>query len=165
VDGVALFTASDGIHGAELWRSDGTAEGTVEVQDIAPGPASSNPADLELVRDRVCFSAHDGIHGRELWCGWAAILTGRPEQAIADLRDRVLELGLGRNAEAGLLAKLATAEQAIARDAAEVASGALQTFAAQVSDKLQREIPIEDADDLIELAQQTANLLVTAAGP
>jgi len=34
-----VFFASDGIHGRELWRSDGTGAGTVLVKDVAPGPA------------------------------------------------------------------------------------------------------------------------------
>ena len=34
-----VFFASDGIHGRELWRSDGTDAGTVLVKDVAPGPA------------------------------------------------------------------------------------------------------------------------------
>ena len=36
----ALFTATDGVFGTELWRTDGTEAGTVRVSDIAAGPAS-----------------------------------------------------------------------------------------------------------------------------
>src|SRR5262249_1725539 len=47
VNGTLLFTASDG-NGRELWRSDGTAAGTVLVKDINPG-SSSYPSDLTNV--------------------------------------------------------------------------------------------------------------------
>src|SRR5205814_2528943 len=36
VNGVAFFTASDGVHGSQLWRTDGTPGGTYAL----PGPVS-----------------------------------------------------------------------------------------------------------------------------
>src|SRR5262245_26974796 len=48
--GSLLFTiGSDGIQGAfagELWKTDGTAAGTVVVKDINPGPIGSSISDL-----------------------------------------------------------------------------------------------------------------------
>jgi ELWxxDGT repeat protein len=67
VNGTLLFTASDGIHGQELWKSDGTAAGTVMVDDIGPGSASADPSDLTNVNGTLFFAANDGIHGNELW--------------------------------------------------------------------------------------------------
>ena len=37
------FAANDGVFGRELWRTDGTTEGTTRVADVAPGPRSSGP--------------------------------------------------------------------------------------------------------------------------
>jgi ELWxxDGT repeat protein len=37
VGGTLYFRAGDGVHGTELWTSDGTEAGTVLVQDIWPG--------------------------------------------------------------------------------------------------------------------------------
>lgn len=38
------FTAFEDLHGRELWRSDGTAEGTRRVKDICPGPTTESTA-------------------------------------------------------------------------------------------------------------------------
>ena len=74
-----VFVADDGVHGFELWESDGTAAGTRLAQDIAPGPASSPPAQLTVAGDRLYFAADDGLHGTELWAlprAWSASTNG-----------------------------------------------------------------------------------------
>jgi ELWxxDGT repeat protein len=65
--GLAYFVANDGVHGAELWRSDGTPQGTFMVRDVNPGVASSTPVPMTVLFDRLYFGADDGVHGRELW--------------------------------------------------------------------------------------------------
>ena len=55
-------------YGMELWRTDGTPEGTILVKDICPGRKMSEPELLTAVHDKLVFTADDGIHGRELWC-------------------------------------------------------------------------------------------------
>jgi ELWxxDGT repeat protein len=37
INGTLFFTATDGVNGKELWKSDGTDAGTVLVKDIRPG--------------------------------------------------------------------------------------------------------------------------------
>lgn len=54
--------------GEELWRTDGTPEGTRLVKDINPGlMASSEIATMVAIGNTLFFSAVDGVHGRELW--------------------------------------------------------------------------------------------------
>ncbi len=67
LNGVAYFAAFDPASGRELWRSNGTATGTVLVRDILPGAAGAEPADLVVVNNTLYFSASDGKSGRELW--------------------------------------------------------------------------------------------------
>jgi ELWxxDGT repeat protein len=63
------FSADDGANGFELWKSDGTAAGTVMVKDINPNTPgkSSNPSGFTVFGDALYFSAGDGVHSFELW--------------------------------------------------------------------------------------------------
>ncbi|HUO85592.1 MAG TPA: hypothetical protein VM534_10810, partial [Thermoanaerobaculia bacterium] len=51
----------------ELWKTDGTSEGTNLVRDINPGSAASSPDALHAVSDDLYFFANDGSRGFELW--------------------------------------------------------------------------------------------------
>ncbi|MCB9149051.1 MAG: hypothetical protein H6641_09845 [Caldilineaceae bacterium] len=55
VNGTIYFSADDGVHGYELWRTDGTADGTYLVKDLTVGSDSSWPAHLTQLGDMLYF--------------------------------------------------------------------------------------------------------------
>ena len=68
----AYFAATDITSGTELWKTNGTAAGTVLVKDIFTGadgeyPNSSEPRYLTGFGGTLYFSAFDPVRGRELW--------------------------------------------------------------------------------------------------
>src|SRR5690606_15630135 len=65
--GSLYFVAGGAGVGNELWKSDGTPEGTMLVKDILPGDGSSNPMGLTVAGPRLFFFANDGVSGNELW--------------------------------------------------------------------------------------------------
>lgn len=79
VGDLVLFTSWQPSQGSELWRTDGTPEGTFLVRDILPGPGSAIPEEpyfiaepppvdrLVVLGDFVYFAADDGVRGAELW--------------------------------------------------------------------------------------------------
>ncbi len=67
VDGGVVFVGDDGVRGLELWKSDGTAAGTVPLPEIVPGPLSGNITSLINVGGTLYFYATGRAEGRELW--------------------------------------------------------------------------------------------------
>ncbi|TDU66625.1 ELWxxDGT repeat protein [Prosthecobacter fusiformis] len=71
---ILILAIDDPLSGSEIWRSDGTEEGTSLILDIVPGPGNSEPLDLTIVEkssgNLVFFTALDasGNSGiRSLW--------------------------------------------------------------------------------------------------
>ena len=62
-----IFSASDGNTGTELWKTDGTAAGTVLIKDIRPGSSSSSISNMRQMGSFVYFTANDGTNGGALW--------------------------------------------------------------------------------------------------
>ena len=66
LDGWVYFRAQDPVHGAELWRTDGSPNGAERVADLCPGACSSNPWGFTALGERLLFIA--GPQSRlELW--------------------------------------------------------------------------------------------------
>jgi ELWxxDGT repeat protein len=65
--GRLFFAARDETNGAELWVSDGTAEGTRMVWDLNLGLLSSSPTNLTVIGGYLYFGADDGESGVEPW--------------------------------------------------------------------------------------------------
>jgi ELWxxDGT repeat protein len=61
------FSAFEPTTGRELWTSDGTETGTILVDDINPGSASSFPGELTAVDHTLFFAASEPTTGRQLW--------------------------------------------------------------------------------------------------
>src|SRR4051794_359485 len=65
-NGALYFRATDATHHTQLWKSDGTASGTVMLTNIHPS-VGLNPTNLTAVGNTLYFSASDGVHGFQLW--------------------------------------------------------------------------------------------------
>lgn len=62
-----FFLARDAEHGLELWRTDGTPDGTWLVKDLWPGPHDSFIRPLSSYGNSLLFTGQDAAHGTELW--------------------------------------------------------------------------------------------------
>jgi ELWxxDGT repeat protein len=70
-DGLLYFTADDGgAYGVEVWRTDGTSNGTEMIVDATPGNESSWPTRYTIYGGKLYFTAYSEDRGRDLWFYW-----------------------------------------------------------------------------------------------
>ena len=66
--GRLIFQANDGVHGNEIWETDGTESGTYLVKDINTGGGISYPSTSIRIGNSLVFTADDEtVQGRGLW--------------------------------------------------------------------------------------------------
>jgi ELWxxDGT repeat protein len=66
-NGILYFDANDGTNGVELWKTDGSGNGTAMIKNINAGANSSNAENFAALGTEVLFSATDAANGTELW--------------------------------------------------------------------------------------------------
>ncbi|MEY4927305.1 MAG: hypothetical protein RI894_1741, partial [Bacteroidota bacterium] len=62
-----FFDANDGIHGDEVWRTNGTSAGTNLVADISPNANGSFPQNFYIHQNKLYFTARTTATGTELY--------------------------------------------------------------------------------------------------
>lgn len=67
VNGILFFAADNGANGTELWKTNGTAAGTVIVKDIVPGSEGISITHMANVNGVLYFSVNNPVTGDELW--------------------------------------------------------------------------------------------------
>lgn len=67
LDDIALFSIRDLEHGAELWKTDGTKEGTKLVIDLWDGIQGSEPRNKVVLNNTLYYVGNDGKLGSSLY--------------------------------------------------------------------------------------------------
>ena len=67
MNGVAYFSLATSDFGEELWKSDGTPEGTLRVTDLLPGPTGSSIRNLTPFNGEVYFTGYSAVEGTAMW--------------------------------------------------------------------------------------------------
>jgi ELWxxDGT repeat protein len=88
--GLMYFEAFDEVAGYELWKSDGTPEGTVLVKDLFPGAGRSEINNLTDFNGRVLFTARSPTPGRS-YTLWSSDGTGAGTHPFLDASGNELD--------------------------------------------------------------------------
>jgi ELWxxDGT repeat protein len=64
MDGWTYFNADDGVHGRELWKTNGTVAGTQMIKDITPGPDGTSFGEVIIYDNLLFFTVNEND---ELW--------------------------------------------------------------------------------------------------
>lgn len=67
IGGTLFFQGSDATTGLELYKTNGTSEGTMLVIDIYPGPGDGFLGSSAVLEGNLFFRGNNGTHGDELW--------------------------------------------------------------------------------------------------
>ncbi len=81
--GSFYFSADDGVHGKELFKSDGTSAGTQLVKDIEPGTTSSNITDIISSGSYFYFFVIDPNYRQTVWVSDGTAAGTNPVSNIA----------------------------------------------------------------------------------
>jgi ELWxxDGT repeat protein len=76
------FIIDDGLHGEQLWTSDGTVDGTRLLHEFTASVSSQFSNTVFVAGGRVYFIIDDGVHGKELWASDGTVGGTR----VADIR-------------------------------------------------------------------------------
>src|SRR5688572_15637320 len=66
-NGAVYFRATDGAHGTELWRTDGTTAGTQMVTDLRAGPANGFPDEITVAGGSLYFNGYTEANGSKVF--------------------------------------------------------------------------------------------------
>lgn len=70
LNGIIYFIANDGVSGSELWRTDGSTNGTYQLKDITPGPESTIFQGYILAGNQIYFQVYENFSSggnRNIW--------------------------------------------------------------------------------------------------
>ena len=72
-----MFMGGESVNGLELWKSNGTGDGTILVKDLEPGAGSSNTSNFTNFKNKIFFVFGNGLNGAKVW-----MTDGTPEGTV-----------------------------------------------------------------------------------